>query len=67
MIAKLKGKEYTSEQIFEISGHLQHIEAMLDLISYAGDSPHELPNSSISLVADDAKVRLGKVLEILQP
>lgn len=57
--------KYSSEQVSEMANHLYYVEAMLDVLSYAGETPSDINGTSISTVALDARNRISQALKIL--
>jgi|GEM_PF-5541030 len=60
-------KGLSEDERGEIAALLYDARAILDVITFAGDSPSDLDGSSISQVALIGRERLDKALEILKP
>jgi len=60
-------KGLSEDERSEIASLLYDAKAILDVITFAGDSPSDLNGSSISQVALIGRERLDKALEILKP
>jgi hypothetical protein len=60
-------KGLSEDERSEIASLLYDARAILDVITFAGDSPSDLNGSSISQVALIGRERIDEALEILKP
>jgi len=60
-------KGLSEDERSEIASLLYDARAILDVITFAGDSPSDLNGSSISQVALIGRERIDEALQILKP